>query len=120
MGQVKIGETGGISVIDFRGFLDGSQKQAVADEMLTSLKHAGFICLINHGLPKEKIEAMFEWVSVLAVCGCDPASLSHVPMISPDVSSVCLLKQRCSHPTRLAGRITEVSSKLFSNGLTNE
>lgn len=82
MGHVKIGETGGISVIDFGGFLDGSQKQAVADEMLASLKHAGFICLINHGLPKAKIDSMFEWVRVLAVCGCDLRdSHSRVPMV---------------------------------------
>ena len=68
MGQVKIGETGGISVIDFAGFLDGSQKQAVADEMLASFKHVGFVCLINHGLPKQKIDAMFEWVGRFAAC----------------------------------------------------
>jgi hypothetical protein len=55
-------ETGGIAVIDFSGFLDGSNKQQVADRMLESLKDIGFVYLINHGIPPDRIAKMFELV----------------------------------------------------------
>ena len=62
--NVKLGQTGGISVIDFGAFLDGSKKQAVADAMIASFKSIGFVYLVNHGLPQDKIRDMFEWASV--------------------------------------------------------
>ncbi|KAF7791654.1 hypothetical protein EIP86_002676 [Pleurotus ostreatoroseus] len=61
--NVKLGQTGGISVIDFGAFLDGSKKQAVADAMIASFKSIGFVYLVNHGLPQDKIRGMFEWAS---------------------------------------------------------
>lgn len=63
MQNVKVGETGGISVVDFGAFLDGSRKQEVADAMLTSFKAIGFVYLVNHGLPQSSIDTMFDWVS---------------------------------------------------------
>ncbi|KII86504.1 hypothetical protein PLICRDRAFT_44099 [Plicaturopsis crispa FD-325 SS-3] len=60
MSDVKLGEGGGISIVDFGPFLDGSNKQAVADAMLTSFKNIGFVYLVNHGLPQDKIDGMFE------------------------------------------------------------
>ncbi|KAJ7930948.1 thymine dioxygenase [Mycena leptocephala] len=53
-------DTGGIAVIDFSAFLDGSNKQQVADRMLESLKDIGFVYLINHGIPPDRIAQMFE------------------------------------------------------------
>ncbi|KAJ7877982.1 hypothetical protein B0H14DRAFT_2712260 [Mycena olivaceomarginata] len=52
-----------ISVVDFSPFLDGSNKQGVADEILSSFKRVGFVYLLNHGLPQERIAKMFAVVS---------------------------------------------------------
>jgi isopenicillin N synthase-like dioxygenase len=52
-----------ISVVDFSPFLDGSNKQGVADEILSSFKRVGFVYLLNHGLPQERITKMFAVVS---------------------------------------------------------
>ncbi|KAJ7731565.1 Clavaminate synthase-like protein [Mycena maculata] len=49
----------GIAIIDFAPFLDASNKQDVADRMLASFKDIGFIYLINHGIPPERIAQMF-------------------------------------------------------------
>ncbi|KAJ7118265.1 thymine dioxygenase [Mycena epipterygia] len=49
----------GIAVVDFAPFLDGSNKQAVADEILSSFKEIGFVYLVNHGIPPERIAKMF-------------------------------------------------------------
>lgn len=62
MSDVKLGDVGGITIIDFGAFLDGSNKQDVADAMLQSFQDVGFVYLVNHGLSKEKIDGMFEWV----------------------------------------------------------
>ena len=51
MANIKVGETGGISVIDFGAFLDGSRKQEVADAIVQSFKDVGFVYLINHRSP---------------------------------------------------------------------
>lgn len=61
--DVKIGETGGISVIDFGPFMDGSCKQQVADAIVQSFKDIGFVYLLNHGLSQETVDVMFGWVS---------------------------------------------------------
>lgn len=52
-----------VQVLNFGAFIDGSQKQDIADAMFTSLRETGFVYLVNHSLPQEKIDAMFEWVS---------------------------------------------------------
>lgn len=59
--DVHLGDAG-IPIIDFGQFIDGSKKQEVADAMLDSFKTYGFVYLKNHGLPQDKIDAMFSWV----------------------------------------------------------
>ncbi|TFY83864.1 hypothetical protein EWM64_g140 [Hericium alpestre] len=61
MSKVKLNESGAISLIDFAPFLDGTKKEEVADAMLESFKSIGFVYLVNHGLPQEKINDMFSW-----------------------------------------------------------
>ncbi|KAH9854674.1 thymine dioxygenase [Lenzites betulinus] len=61
MSPVHLGDTKGISVLDFGAFLDGSAKQEVASAMLDSFKRVGFVYLVNHGIPQEKIDDMFQW-----------------------------------------------------------
>ncbi|KAI0346700.1 thymine dioxygenase [Trametopsis cervina] len=51
---------GAIRVVDFGKFLDGSQKQEVADAILDSFKEIGFVYLINYGLTQQKIASIFE------------------------------------------------------------
>ncbi|KAI0720496.1 thymine dioxygenase [Cerioporus squamosus] len=59
--KVQIGEAGGIPIIDFSGFLDGSAKQQTAAAILDSFKRFGFVYLKNYGLPTEKVDEMFDW-----------------------------------------------------------
>ncbi|KAF7364575.1 Thymine dioxygenase [Mycena venus] len=62
MSSVALTENQGnasISVVDFAPFLDGSNKQGVADEILSSFKRVGFVYLLNHGLPQDRIAKMF-------------------------------------------------------------
>lgn len=61
MADVKVGVAGGINVVDFGPFLDGSRRQDVADAIVQSFKDIGFVYLINHGLPQDKVDAMFDW-----------------------------------------------------------
>lgn len=59
-------EDGGYNVVksvDFSLFLDGGNKEYVADALLESLRTIGFVFLVNHGLSQEKIDQMFELVS---------------------------------------------------------
>jgi len=51
-----------VKTIDFGPFLDGSDRQGVANAILDSFKSIGFIYLVNHGLDKVKVTSMFEWV----------------------------------------------------------
>lgn len=51
-----------IKVVDFTSFINGSDKQRVADEMLSAFKSAGFVYLTNHGMSEDKIQKMFTWV----------------------------------------------------------
>ena len=64
MAQVRKGDVNGIPIISLASFIDGSNKQAVADAMLDSFKAIGFVYLIDHGLPQQKINSMFDWVRV--------------------------------------------------------
>ncbi|KAJ7840241.1 thymine dioxygenase [Mycena leptocephala] len=50
----------GIAIIDFAPFLDGSNKQEVANAILASFKDIGFVYLLNHGIPQERVTQMFE------------------------------------------------------------
>jgi len=59
--SIKLGEAHGIAIVDFGPFLDGSNKQDVADAILQSFKDVGFVYLTNHGLQKDKLDRMFEW-----------------------------------------------------------
>ncbi|KAH9936305.1 thymine dioxygenase [Fomitopsis serialis] len=59
--QIKVGDVNGIPIISLAAFLDASNKQVTADAMLDSFKTIGFVYLVDHGLPKEKIARMFEW-----------------------------------------------------------
>lgn len=64
MQDVKLGEAGGgIDIIDFAPFLNGTGKQAVADAILESFRKIGFVYLTNHGIAQEKVDDMFAWVS---------------------------------------------------------
>lgn len=58
---VKLGDVQGIPIVNFAAFIDGSNKQEVADTMIDSFKTVGFVYLVNHGLAKEKIDGMFDW-----------------------------------------------------------
>ncbi|KAJ7732952.1 thymine dioxygenase [Mycena maculata] len=49
----------GVAVVDFAAFLDGSNKQGVAEEIISSFKGAGFVYLLNHGIPAERIAEIF-------------------------------------------------------------
>ena len=51
-----------VKTVDFGPFLDGSNKQGVANAILDSFKSIGFVYLVNHGLDETKISSMFEWV----------------------------------------------------------
>ncbi|EKM57512.1 uncharacterized protein PHACADRAFT_138688 [Phanerochaete carnosa HHB-10118-sp] len=59
--HVKVQEAGGINVINFAPFLDGSRKQEVADAIVQSFKDTGFVYLTSHGLSQTKVEGMFAW-----------------------------------------------------------
>ncbi|KAF8954069.1 thymine dioxygenase [Flammula alnicola] len=50
-----------VKTVDFAPFLDGSDRQGVADAILESFKSIGFVYLTNHGLPQDKIASMFKW-----------------------------------------------------------
>jgi isopenicillin N synthase-like dioxygenase len=55
-----------IPSIDFSGF-HGSvrDRQQVASEIDNALSTIGFFYLINHGIEQHKIDAYFEWVSLI-------------------------------------------------------
>jgi len=50
-----------VKVVDFAPFLDGSDRQGVSNAILDAFKTTGFVYLVNHGLPQNKIESMFSW-----------------------------------------------------------
>ena len=54
--------SGTVHTVDFGPFRDGSNRQAVANEILDSFKSIGFLYLVNHGMPQDKIDSMFRWV----------------------------------------------------------
>ena len=62
---VKLGDVSGISIVDFAPFLDGSNKQGVADALLDSFKSIGLAYVVNYGMPKDGVERMFDCVCIL-------------------------------------------------------
>ena len=75
MSSALLGDSHGISVVDFKPFLDGSAREDVAKAILDSFKRIGFVYLVNHGIPPEKSKAMFEWVrrnTALPLISLDP------------------------------------------------
>lgn len=81
MADVKIGQTAGISVVDYGPFLDGSRKQEVADAIIASFKEIGFVYLVNHGLEAHKVNGMFDWVRSLPSRPAPVAELAPVQTI---------------------------------------
>ncbi|OSD07215.1 thymine dioxygenase [Trametes coccinea BRFM310] len=63
MSSVSLGDAEGISVLDFGAFLNGSEstKAELAWAMLDSFKRVGFVYLVNHGIPADKVRNMFQW-----------------------------------------------------------
>ncbi|THU81631.1 thymine dioxygenase [Dendrothele bispora CBS 962.96] len=61
MASFHLGSQSDIQIIDFKPFLDGSNKTEVAKAILDSFKETGFVYLVNHGVPQNKIDGMFEW-----------------------------------------------------------
>lgn len=62
MSSAVLGDAHGIAVLDFGAFLDGSAREDIAKAMVDSFKRVGFVYLVNHGIPKDKIRTMFDWV----------------------------------------------------------
>ncbi len=94
MGDVKVGNTAGISIVDFGGFLDGTRKQAVADAMVESFKNIGFVYLVNHGLSQGKIDSTFEWVRYTQ---CFPLSLLLITLC--EITVEAFLRSTYRHQT---------------------
>jgi len=64
MSSTTVASESPIPVIDFAGFEDNApqeQRRATATEVFQALRDIGFVYLINHGLPQEKIDQMFHW-----------------------------------------------------------
>lgn len=61
--QGALADGGPIPIVDFAPFLDGSDKQAVADAVVSAMKKTGFVYLFNHGMPQDKIDGIFALVS---------------------------------------------------------
>lgn len=56
-----------------------SQKQAFCKELFTALSTFGFVKLTDHGISKETIEALFQWVSsILSIRSSNGAVLSKI------------------------------------------
>ena len=70
MSSVLLGDAHGVSVVDFAPFLDGSAKRDVANAILDSFKRIGFVYLVNHGIPTEKVQDMFSWVCLRILFPC--------------------------------------------------
>ncbi|KAJ7128825.1 Clavaminate synthase-like protein [Mycena crocata] len=71
-----------IAVVDFPPFLDGSNKQAVADSIIGSFKTIGFVYLLNHAIPLDSffflvIKKLFALPSDVKMSGSHPPSNLH-------------------------------------------
>ena len=54
-----------IPIIDFASFLNGTEDQKIstAKQIKDAFHDVGFVYLTNHGVPKDKLEEGFSWVS---------------------------------------------------------
>lgn len=95
-----------VKVIDFSPFIDGSDRQGVANALLSSFQSTGFVYLVNHGLPQEKIDLMFEWVSFFR-----HKPSARLTPYRPDAFSHCLWKAKCLHHTHHQAPIIEVCTE---------
>ncbi|OJD35885.1 flavonol synthase flavanone 3-hydroxylase [Diplodia corticola] len=52
-----------VPIVDFGPFYTGDEaaKKAVANQLDNALSTVGFVYLKNHGVPKERVDAAFEW-----------------------------------------------------------
>lgn len=57
-----MGDFDAIPVIDFAGMLgsDEAAKRRVADEVRSACVNAGFFYIVNHGIPQQAVDAMFD------------------------------------------------------------
>jgi hypothetical protein len=62
---IVLGKSGNIPIIDFASFLDGSRKNDVGAAMLESFKTVGFVYIVNHGIPQDKVDNMFAFVRAI-------------------------------------------------------
>ena len=55
----------GLPTLDSLRFRQGtlSERRSFANELLQSCSQYGFVKIINHGIPDEKVSELFEWVN---------------------------------------------------------
>lgn len=60
-------DQGKIGIVDFGSFSKGNEteRQTIGKAIIESFRRCGFVYLINHPLPSDKITDMFAWVGVL-------------------------------------------------------
>ena len=114
MSPVLMGEAHGISVVDFKPFLDGSAKQEVSNTILDSFKRVGFVYIVNHEIPTEKIREMFDWVCSRSIH--TPLSLSFWIQSKRFFAQPTEVKMLAPHPpsgTHHRGLLTVFQSQAF-------
>lgn len=54
-----------LPIYDFSNFRQGSpeQKKETARQVVEAFKTYGFVYLVNHGIPADKVQTLFDWVS---------------------------------------------------------
>lgn len=54
----------GLPVFDFSTFRKGSleERKEASHDIVDAFKNFGFVYLLNHGIPQEKIDGLFAWV----------------------------------------------------------
>ncbi|KAF9057019.1 thymine dioxygenase [Panaeolus papilionaceus] len=54
-----------VETVNFAPFLNATDKKSVGEAILNSFKSSGFVYLLNHGIPQDKINGMFKWACIL-------------------------------------------------------
>lgn len=56
-----------LPIFDFSKFSkgEGEEKQKTAVEVVDAFKTFGFVYLVNHGISKERVGELFDWVRTL-------------------------------------------------------
>jgi isopenicillin N synthase-like dioxygenase len=49
-----------IPIVDFDGFLNGKNRQAISKEVINVVKNHGFVYLRNYGIPKDSVYKLFD------------------------------------------------------------